>query len=79
MLDPHFDVRAVLGDFRNYRNGKLADYCDWLEIVSPKEEMDGSEVWPAFREGRWDDLAIYVLADARAVALIFERVAPYYA
>lgn len=75
---PHFDIRAVLGDFDRYSKGGLDDYARWLGIASPKTEMDGSAVWDAYQEGRWDDIEKYVLEDAKTTALIYRRVAPFY-
>jgi 3'-5' exonuclease len=75
---PHFDVREALeGDDRR-RRGSLDYFCAIFGIASPKEEMDGSQVAGAFAEGRIDDIARYCLADCRATAALYRRLAPFY-
>lgn len=75
---PHFDVREVLeGDDRR-RRGSLDYFCAVFGIASPKQEMDGSLVAGAFAEGRIDDIARYCLADCRATAALYRRLAPFY-
>lgn len=75
---PHFDLREALeGDDRR-RRGSLDYFCAVFGIASPKVEMDGSLVASAFAEGRIDDIARYCLADCRATADLFRRLAPFY-
>jgi len=58
--EPHTDL------WRYAHGAGLADYSDLLGVASPKDEMDGSEVWPAIQDGRLGDVAHYCEKDALA-------------
>lgn len=58
--EPHTDL------WRYADGAGLADYCDLLGVASPKEGMDGWQVWPAIQDGRLDDVTLYCEGDALA-------------
>lgn len=75
---PHFDVREVIAGEDRRRRGSLDYFCSVFGIDSPKTELDGSKVAQAFAEGRIDEITRYCLADCRATAALFQRLAPFY-
>jgi hypothetical protein len=59
------------GDFKSFT--KLNLLCALFEIPSPKEDMDGSQVGPAFWEGRLEEIAHYCEKDVLAVTQLMLR------
>ena len=70
----HLDVMDVLSFHSLNRFASLDFVCRRLGIPTPKGDMDGSKVEEYFREGRYDDIALYNLQDVYATALVYERV-----
>lgn len=62
---PHADLATV------FRYVSLADVCDLLDVPSPKDGMDGSQVYPAVRDGRIDEVARYCERDVVATLRCF--------
>ena len=75
---PHLDLREALAGGDRHRRGSLDYFCAVFGIPSPKQNLDGAKVGPAYRQGRIDDIARYCLDDCRATAALFERLKPYY-
>jgi predicted PolB exonuclease-like 3'-5' exonuclease len=48
--------------------------CWALGIESPKGEMDGSMVAPAYARGEIEEIARYNLADVRATTAVYQNV-----
>lgn len=47
--------------------------CKALKVPSPKEGIDGSQVFDAWADGRIEEIEAYNLADAKAVREVFHR------
>jgi DNA polymerase elongation subunit (family B) len=72
---PHCDLLAVLTqDSRNLNPANLEIVCWALGIESPKGEMDGAMVAPAYQAGEIEKIATYNAADVRATAAVYQRV-----
>lgn len=78
---PNCDLREVLSfwgsvNSRQYRfNLDLA--CKTFGIPSSKREgMDGRAVETLYREGKYEEIAIYCLEDVRATAELYHKLAP---
>jgi predicted PolB exonuclease-like 3'-5' exonuclease len=72
-LRPHLDLLDILGQ-RGRGPSSLDVVCWALDIESPKDEMDGSMVAPAYERGRIADIATYNREDVRATRSVFRRV-----
>jgi 3'-5' exonuclease len=51
----------------------LATLCRLLSIESPKTGMTGADVYPAFKQGRLQEIADYCLGDCRAALQVYQR------
>lgn len=71
-LKPHLDLWELLSQ----RGGpsKLDVVCWALGIESPKEQMDGSMVAPAYERGEIVEIARYNAHDVRATSAVFRKV-----
>jgi predicted PolB exonuclease-like 3'-5' exonuclease len=74
-LRPHLDLLQVLRH-GSYGSGPTTlDVVCWaLGIESPKGEMDGSMVAPAYARGEIEEIARYNLADVRATTAVYQNV-----
>ncbi|MBI5852752.1 MAG: ribonuclease H-like domain-containing protein [Planctomycetes bacterium] len=72
-LRPHLDLLEILGQ-RGRGPSNLDVVCWALGIESPKGEMDGSMVAPAYASGRIAEIATYNRADVRATRAVYRRV-----
>ena len=71
---PHLDTLELwkFGDYKNYTSLKLLTHI--LGIPSPKDDIDGSEVYRVFyEENNIDRIVMYCEKDTVAVAQIFLR------
>ncbi len=71
---PHLDTLELwkFGDYKNYTSLKLLTHI--LGIPSPKDDIDGSEVYRVFyKENDIDRIVMYCEKDTIAVAQIFLR------
>src|SRR5690606_16214956 len=71
---PHLDTLELwkFGDYKNYTSLKLLTHI--LDIPSPKDDIDGSEVYRVYYEEKQIDRIItYCEKDTVAVAQIFLR------
>ena len=73
-LRPHLDLYAVLTNGRALGPTNLDVVCWSLGIDSPKGEMDGSMVAPAYEKGEIEKIAHYNAHDVRATTEVFRRV-----
>lgn len=71
-LRPHLDLLEVLGQ-RGRGPSNLDVVCWALDILSPKGEMDGSMVAPAYESGRIAEVATYNREDVRATRAVYRR------
>lgn len=70
----HCDVCAVLTqNGRSMQPASLEVVCWALGIESPKDDMDGSRVAPAYAAGELEKIATYNAADVRATAAVYRR------
>jgi hypothetical protein len=70
----HCDLFDALSFFGATRDRYSLDYwCRRFDIESPKGSIDGSQVGPAYRAGRIEDIGEYCLRDVRATGRLFER------
>ncbi|MFQ5504764.1 MAG: ribonuclease H-like domain-containing protein [Planctomycetota bacterium] len=69
---PHLDLFQILtNNGRGMAPMNLDAACFAFGIESPKEAMDGSQVGPAYQEGRYLDIARYNLADVEATRRLY--------
>ena len=71
---PHLDTLDLwkFGDYKNYTSLKLLTHV--LGIPSPKDDIDGSEVYRVYyKEKEVDRIIVYCEKDTIAVAQIFLR------
>ncbi|MCB9752472.1 MAG: ribonuclease H-like domain-containing protein [Myxococcales bacterium] len=73
-LRPHLDLYRVLTQGRPLGPMTLDMVCWSLGITSPKDEMDGSQVAPAYARGDIEMIATYNRKDVVATAAVFRRV-----
>jgi uncharacterized protein YprB with RNaseH-like and TPR domain len=77
----HYDLMQMLG-IRNPFSGQLQAkglqyYLARFGLGSKTEGMDGSKVYPAFKEGRFSDIMNYCKEDVAMTAALFHRVSPW--
>jgi predicted PolB exonuclease-like 3'-5' exonuclease len=72
---PHCDLyRVITQGSRSLGPATLDVICWALQIESPKSEMDGAMVAPAYRAGEIEKIAAYNAADVRATVAVYRRV-----
>lgn len=69
----HVDLQDELTFFGAIRASKLAIISAALSIPTPKEEMDGSQVGPFYRGGRYAEIAKYNCLDVQATAAVYRK------
>lgn len=74
----HYDL---LQDLAGRDRARWHNFDFYLKrfAVGSKGGMDGSQVWPAYQEGRFDDIKEYCYQDALNVCRLFSRVEPWIA
>lgn len=72
-LKPHLDLFELLSQ-RDKAPSKLDVICWALGVESPKGDMDGSKVAPAYARGEIVKIAEYNRHDVRATAEVFRKV-----
>ena len=72
-LKPHLDLFELLSQ-RDKAPSKLDVICWALGVESPKGDMDGSKVAPAYARGEIVKIAEYNRQDVRATAEVFRKV-----
>src|SRR5579864_942171 len=76
-LGNHCDLYDVLTFWNASRmRGGLELWCCQFGLPSPKNGIRGGDVGALYREGRLDEIARYCLDDARATALLYDRLRP---
>ncbi len=73
-LRPHLDLFRLLGSGRFGPGATSLDVVCWaLGIQSPKDEMDGSMVGPAYARGELEMIAAYNAKDVRATTRVYHH------
>ena len=73
----HCDLMDVLSFQGARRENYSLDYwCRRFDVESPKGSLDGSQVGPAYRKGRIEEIGEYCLRDVRATAELYRRLEP---
>jgi hypothetical protein len=80
-FDGHIDLMQSLA-FRNPFSGKpemhgLDYYLRRFGVGTKKTGWTGADVYPAFKEGKFEEILEYNKDDVRQTAALFERVAPW--
>jgi hypothetical protein len=70
---PHLDLYALLTAGRALGPTNLEVVCWALGIESPKEQMDGSMVAPAYERGEIGEIALYNSHDVRATTAVYQK------
>jgi hypothetical protein len=71
---PHFDVKAVFGDFDNYSTGTLAQICAFLGVPSPKDgDIKADGVEKAYLEGKVNLVGEYCVRDVVATYECYKK------
>ncbi len=69
--DERFEDTAEIAKMFNYTSYyKFDDLCKHYGIPSPKTKMDGSMVYPYYKEGRMNEIVEYCKADVRSLRLL---------
>ena len=75
---PHFDVKAVIGDFDKFATGNLDLICDFVGVDSPKHgDIKADGVEDAFYAGKINLIAEYCLRDVVATYQVYEKIKNY--
>lgn len=64
---------CTMTDWAGYNNYIKLDLLAWALGIQCKTGMTGADVWPAFKEGRFDEIASYNLEDAKVAMQIYHR------
>lgn len=75
-IRPHLDLFDILGQ-RGRGPANLDVVCWALDIMSPKGEMDGSMVAPAYERGEVEQIATYNREDIRATTAVYQQTRDY--
>ena len=74
-LRPHLDLLQVLKHGAFGTGPTTLDVVCWsFGIESPKGQMDGSMVAPAYEKGQIEEIADYNAADVTATTRVYQRV-----
>jgi len=74
----HYDLLGVLAGWTiDKQRGKGLDF--WLNLyrLGSKGDMDGSKVYPAWKEKRFDEIQKYCESDVINTCALFQRVEPW--
>ncbi len=71
---PHLDLYRMISTGRSVGPASLDAVCWALGVESPKGEMDGAGVAPAYARGQIAEIAGYNRGDVRATAAVYRRV-----
>lgn len=71
---PHLDLYRMISTGRSTGPASLDAVCWALGVESPKGEMDGAGVAPAYARGAIAEIASYNRGDVRATAAVYQRV-----
>lgn len=74
---PHFDVRAVLGNWDKFADGKQSDWAAAFGL--PTQLTSGANVGALHRAGDHVAIAAHCTADVLEVWAIYHRLAPFFA
>jgi len=75
---PHFDVRAVMGDFDKFASGTLDLITQFCGVQSPKEgDIKAEDVYKAYKDGRISEIADYCLRDVKSTYEVYSIIKNY--
>ena len=69
----HLDLMDVLSRYNPRASAGLDDFATMLGFPGKPEGMSGSEVWPAYRDGRLAEIRAYCETDALNTYLVYLR------
>lgn len=76
---PHFDCKAVLTNWDAPRAGEgLTEWASFLGLEGKTEGTTGADVYGMVQRNEWDRVKEYCMADVRATAAVYEKIAPYF-
>jgi predicted PolB exonuclease-like 3'-5' exonuclease len=76
---PHFDCKAVLTNWDVPKAGEgLTEWATFLGIEGKTDGVTGADVYGMVQRGEWDALREYNMADVRATAAVYSKIAPYF-
>jgi predicted PolB exonuclease-like 3'-5' exonuclease len=76
---PHFDCKAVLTNWDAPRAGEgLTEWATFLGCAGKTDGVTGAAVAGMVEREAWEELTEYCMADVRATAAVFLKIAPYF-
>lgn len=77
-INPHFDVKMIIGDWDKYATGTLDTITNFLGVPSPKEgAVIAADVYQAYKDGRIKEVADYCLRDVVATYEVYDIIKDY--
>lgn len=77
----HLDLMQALGMPTPFSSQpvvkKMAYYLSRFGLTPKLEGWSGADVWPAFQEGRFDEITAYCRADVEGLVELYRRVEPW--
>jgi predicted PolB exonuclease-like 3'-5' exonuclease len=72
---PHVDMMIAIKNDKYLKNISvgLGLACDSFGVPTPKDGIDGSQVYDAYKQGRIEEIASYVKKDVYSTGLLYER------
>jgi len=77
-LDSHYDVMQVLSNWDRFDAVRLDVLADLFGLQKGPKGMDGSRVYPLWKEGRFKEIEAYCLNDVQITYEIFLKVQEYF-
>lgn len=75
---PHFDVKAILGNWNTFMGGSLKLVCEIYGIASPKEgEVHADNVYAAYKNNNINEIAEYCKRDIIATYELYKLLNKY--
>ena len=78
VIENHYDLRAILGNWNSYASGTLDYYSKILLGKSAKNDMDGSMVQDTWDMQLYEDLGKYAEEDCEVTFGIYQLLTKYY-
>ena len=75
----HYDLMQILAMWNPKNWYSLGFWLNYYGLGEKLGGLDGSQVLPMWREGRYEELRQYCLQDCHMTANLFERIAPWVA
>ena len=71
--EPIFDTQCEWEKWAYGKAQKLDTLAKVLGLPSSKEDMDGSQVWQAYQDGRFEDISNYCMKDVELVRQVYYK------